>query len=82
MDQQLQKNLKKIETEIAHIRRQSDGGWKRTVWNGILYGAGWVAGTIIAALLIGWLLSILGVIPGFGDMVQSLQNVIEKQSRF
>jgi len=81
MATEIQKDLKNIEKELTQIRNQAHVSWKRTIFIGILQGAGWLLGTIIAAVLIGWILSILGIIPGFNEFESKLQSVIDGRSR-
>ena len=82
MATEIRSDLKKIEKELTEIRNQSNVSWKRTIFIGILQGAGWLLGTIIAAALIGWILSILGIIPGFNEFESKLQNVIDGRSKY
>ena len=55
------KTLERIERDLEDLK----GSPKRTFLYGIIYGAGAFVGGILAIILIGWILSILGVIPGF-----------------
>jgi len=82
MDPKLQKDLRKIEGELKSIRQQTSPGWKRLILNGMLQGAGWVVGSIIGIILLGWLLSIMGVIPGFGQLASKVQAAVQERSRF
>ena len=56
-------------------------GRGRAFVNGIFHGMGAVVGGIFALALIGWILSLLGVIPGFdrfetylGDKVDAFEH--------
>lgn len=49
---------------------------KRTLLMGVIQGAGVVIGGIIALALISWLLSFLGVIPGFDRFENYLNAVV------
>ena len=42
---------------------------------GALQGVGFLVGTFAAVLLFGWLLSVLGVIPGLDVVVEYLHSV-------
>jgi hypothetical protein len=75
------KRLKNIEGELEDIKENTGGKW-RWFLRGVLQGAGIIVGTIIAATALGWFLSILGVVPGFGDMAEYLRTVTERVSRF
>jgi hypothetical protein len=45
----------------------------------VLYGAGIVLGTIVGVVLVGWLLSILGVIPGFDVLAHRFTDILQKR---
>ena len=70
------KHLIKIERKIDEIKRWS-GNPLRAFVGGILYGAGWIIGGILAIVFLSWLLSLMGVIPGLGDIAQYLYTVME-----
>lgn len=64
--------LKKIREELEDIRANtSTRGW---FWRGILYGAGAILGSLLMVLLIGWVLSIMGIIPEFGVLSQDINS--------
>lgn len=69
------KQLKRISRELAEIRdRTADP--RRAFANGILAGAGWFLGSILAVTFLGWMLSVAGVIPGLNTMVERVQAVV------
>jgi hypothetical protein len=68
-------HLKKIEHELVEIKERTGGTWN-SLRNGLLQGAGAVVGSILTVVFIGWLLSVLGVLPGFGQLGQSIQNAM------
>ena len=72
-------HLENIEKELKEIKERTGGRWN-SMRNGLYQGAGAVLGSIIAVLFLGWLLSIVGFIPGFGQVGQSIQDVL-KQTR-
>lgn len=55
------KSLARIEKDLEELK----GTPQRTFLYGIIYGAGAFVGGILAVVFLGWLLSVLGVIPGF-----------------
>jgi hypothetical protein len=61
------KQLKEIKKELVEIRERTATP-KQVFINGVLYGAGWFVGGIVAVALLGWVLNILGVIPGFSEL--------------
>ncbi len=77
-DEKELRQLREIKKELLEIKdRTSDP--KRAFFNGILYGAGALVGGIIAVAVIGWVLNILGIIPGFSelsDYVRSLMGTL------
>jgi hypothetical protein len=58
------RELKKITEELRAVNANTGSSWV-AFFRGILQGGGAVVGSIIAIILIGVLLSILGFIPGF-----------------
>jgi hypothetical protein len=69
------RELKQIKRELEEIKDRTANP-KRMFVNGILYGAGAFLGGIIAVALVGWVLSILGIIPGLAVIVEYLQSII------
>ncbi len=70
------RHLIKIERQIEEIKRRT-GNPLRAFAGGVLYGVGWIFGGIIAVLLISWLLSLAGVIPGLGDISQYIYSAMQ-----
>lgn len=69
------KQLKRIENELEEIKDRT-GNPKRTFINGIIYGAGAFVGGILAIILLGWVLAIAGLIPGFGDLAHKVGDTV------
>ena len=69
------KQLIKIERRLTEIKDRT-ANTKRAFFYGLLQGAGAVIGSIVALMLLGWFLSVLGVIPGFGDITEYLRSVV------
>jgi hypothetical protein len=84
MDQSIEQkgveHLRHIEKELEEIKDRTPTS-SRAFLNGILQGGGAIVGSIAALILLGWLLSVFGVIPGFSDIAQYLQNVINQVHR-
>ena len=70
------KHLIKIERQIDEIKNRT-GSPLRAFMGGVLYGIGWILGGIIAIIALSWVLSLMGVIPGLGDISQYLYRVME-----
>jgi len=80
MAEQEIRQLKQIKRELEEIKERT-GNPRRSFVSGIFYGAGAFIGGILAVTLIGWLLSFLGIIPGLGELVTYLQDLINQLPR-
>lgn len=67
--------LEAIEGELEDIKGRMTTP-KRALINGILQGMGAVLGSFAAVALLGWLLSLLGIIPGFGELGAYLERLM------
>lgn len=67
--------LKQIKKELVEIRERTANP-KHAFVNGILYGAGALVGGIVAVALIGWVLNVLGIIPGFGELADYVRSLM------
>lgn len=79
-DEKELRQLKEIKKELSQIRVSTNSP-KQAFVSGILYGAGWFVGGILAVALLGWMLNILGVIPGFDDLVAYVQSLSNERPR-
>ena len=79
MDQQTQEEAKKVEALLDEIKSNTQARPSKSFYNGMLQGAGIVLGTIVAVVLVGWLLSILGVIPGVSELAQTFGEILDKR---
>ena len=70
------KKQENVEELLEEIRDNTSTPWWRTFLNGFLYGAGWVIGTLAAFAVLGWLLSLFGIIPGFDVITSWLQQLL------
>lgn len=70
------KELKKIERVLKDIKDNTGGGAWSSFSRGILYGVGIVVGTLVGATLLGWILSIFGIIPGFDEIAGRLSSTL------
>lgn len=73
------KQLREIKRELRNIEQNTSAKW--WIVHGMLYGAGWVIGSLLAVLLIGWILSLVGVIPGLDRIATDLQNAFTRVGR-
>ena len=70
-------HLAKIESELEEIKERTADP-KRSLFNGILSGAGAILGSIAALIILGWLLSLIGILPGFGSIAAYLHGVVDR----
>jgi len=75
------RQLREIQKELKAI----NGNTAIRSWNwfmhGFLYGAGWIVGSLIAILLIGWGLSFLGIFPGLDRIATDFQTAFSRVGR-
>jgi len=69
------KQLIKIEKKLEEIKDRT-GSTKRAFFYGLLQGAGAVLGGIIALMLLGWILYLVGLVPGLSDIAEYLRSVV------
>ena len=79
MDPQTQQEVRKVEALLGEIKENTEARPSKSFLNGVLYGAGIVLGTIVGVVFVGWLLSILGVIPGFDVLAHRFSDILQKQ---
>jgi len=79
MDQETQKEARKVEALLDEIKSNTQARPGKSFYNGILQGAGIVLGTIVGVVLVGWVLSILGVIPGVSELTQRFAEILQKR---
>ena len=70
-------HLQKIENELEEIKERTNDP-KRSLFNGVLSGAGAILGSIAALIILGWLLSLLGILPGFGSLAVYLHDIVDR----
>jgi len=71
------KELKKITGELKAVKANTGSSWT-AFWRGVLQGAGAIVGGILTVALIGMILSIMGVIPGFQSIAASISAVVSR----
>jgi hypothetical protein len=76
--EQLQEDIKSDLEDIKSLTGDS----KTWFWRGIMQGAGAIVGSIFMLILLGWLLSILGVIPGVGEIADYIGQYLNRVSRY
>jgi hypothetical protein len=78
MDTQEKQEIQKVERLLGEIRSNTHSSWKKSLGNGLLYGAGVVLGTTTAVVLLGVALSLLGVIPGLNEIAARFSAVLDR----
>lgn len=74
------KHLEHIEQELEEIKERTPAPGRSFI-NGIWQGAGALLGGILALTLLGWTLSLFGIIPGFADISHYFQNIVSNFRR-
>ena len=77
MDENLEReglrHIEHIEHELKEIRERTPTP-PRAFLYGLLQGVGWILGSLLALALIGWLLSVFGLIPGLDVLARYLSQ--------
>ena len=63
IDPELKTELDKLNRTLVGIFHKTESLWRAFV-RGVLQGLGSVLGVVLAVLIIGWILNVMGVIPG------------------
>lgn len=72
-----ERQFESLMAELARIRRNTSFSWGRAIGYSLLKGAMFVIGSLLAIALAGWVLSLLGVIPGIGDVANHLYHLLQ-----
>jgi len=73
----LNRTLTELNKNVEILNRRLGGSWTH-LWRGILSGFGYVAGALVAIIIIGWVLNVVGIIPAFRTQVESLKNSFQQ----
>ncbi|MGB7957823.1 MAG: hypothetical protein WCF77_03205 [Minisyncoccia bacterium] len=76
IDPELEQDLEKIDAKLSHMDKVTSGTW-RTLWRGIIYGAGYVIGAIIIIVVVGWILDVVGIIPALNNQVAEFRMALQ-----
>ena len=69
------KQLIKIDKKLEEMNKRA-GNTKSVFFYGLLQGAGALVGGVVALVILSWVLSIIGVIPGLGDIAKYLSDAV------
>ena len=72
--------LEDIKTDLKDLK-QLTGSNKAWFLRGILQGAGAIVGSIAMLILLGWFLSIIGVIPGAAVLTDGIRHYMDRVQR-
>ncbi len=65
--------LTRIEGELEEIKERTPSP-RRAFTNGLLQGAGALLGGVVAIVILGWVLSLFGLVPGLSYIASVLQD--------
>lgn len=72
-----EEDLGSVAEILDEIRENTHPSWKKSLMQGLIYGAGVVIGSIIGIALLGWLLAAFGVIPGASIISDRLLQILQ-----
>ena len=72
--------LEEIKTDLEDLKHLT-GSSKAWFFRGMLQGAGAIIGSILMLILLGWVLSFLGVIPGASELADYIRGYLDKVQR-
>jgi hypothetical protein len=73
------RQLRQINRELKNIESNTSAKW--WILHGMLYGAGWIIGSLLAIIILSWVLTLLGVIPGLDRIATDLQTAFSRVGR-
>lgn len=73
-------HLERIEQNLEEIKNRTPSRRKAFVY-GLWQGAGALLGGILGLTLLGWVLSLFGLLPGFDLIVPHVQNMVDNFRR-
>lgn len=77
MDEERNKKLEEIELVLKDIHSiLKPSRWQAFV-QGVWRAVGYLVGLILAIVIIGWLLNVLGFIPFLSDITDTLREILE-----
>lgn len=76
IDPELKKHLENLNLNLIRIQRGHS--WWRSLLHGLFTGFGYVLGFVIALVVLGWALNIIGIIPAFRREVDSWRQLLQQ----
>lgn len=80
MDLELKGYLEKFDQRLQAIQYKKEG-MLRAFFRGIMSGLGYIAGFVLALVIIGFILNVIGVIPAFRQQAREWQQTLEQIKR-
>lgn len=81
IDPELKEQLEKIDKRLLGIFYKTESLWRAFV-RGMLHGIGGIFGVVLSVVIIGWVLNVMGVIPGLkqqaGEWKAMWQDTLEQ----
>lgn len=74
IDPELKTELDKINRSLTGIFHKTESLW-RAFARGVLQGIGGILGVALAVATIGWILNVMGVIPGFREQAKEWKSM-------
>ena len=74
------KKLEAIQTDLEDLKSVT-GSTTAWFYRGMMQGAGAIIGSLAMLILLGWVLSFLGFIPGFRDIADYISGYADKVTR-
>lgn len=65
---------------LEKIERNTSFSWWTVIGEGLLRGAAFTIGSVFIIAIASWLLSLLGIIPGIGDIAQYLNELLRSRT--
>jgi hypothetical protein len=69
-------HLANIESELEEIKERTADP-KRSLFNGVLSGMGAILGSILALIILSWVLSLLGIFPGLSSLAAYMHSIVD-----
>ncbi len=76
LDPELKEYLKAINANIEQVNKGNN--WWKALSHGLFTGFGYVLGFVIALVVLGWVLNIVGIIPAFKKEVDDWRRLLQQ----
>ena len=76
LDPELKEYLESLNGNV--VRLQRGVSWWRSLLHGLFTGFGYVLGFVIALVVLGWVLNVIGIIPAFKREVGDWRKLLQQ----